>query len=131
MIGAAHLSSMKLEEIILKNLKPRLSVRQKIFCGLFGFIVAFLYYALVFAMLKVLFQHWSTYDHPTAKSEFLRIFFSVIFLPFSAIPVLNQYAFLLDIIMWWVIGGAVYALFCPRKIIALAPIDVSSARSSA
>ena len=109
---------MKLEEVVRKNPKRKLSLRQKIFSALFGFLVALLYFTLICVMFKLQFHNWSAFDPPTAKSQILDLCFNVVLPPFGVIPILDQFAVLLDMIFWGSIGGFIYALFCPRKPVA-------------
>jgi hypothetical protein len=109
---------MTLEEAVRGNPKRKLAVRQRIFSGLFGFLVALLYLTLICVMFKLQFHHWSAYDRPTATSQILDLCFDVILLPFGAIPFLDQFAVLLDMIFWGVIGGFIYARFCSKRVAA-------------
>jgi hypothetical protein len=109
---------MTLEEAVQNPPRRKLSVRQKIFSGLFGLLAALLYLNLVCVISKFQVHHWRAFDLPTPKSDFWNVCMNVVLLPFGSIPFLDQFALLLDIIFWGVIGGVLYALFCPRKIAA-------------
>jgi hypothetical protein len=110
---------MTLEEAVRKNPKRKLSIRQKVFCGLFGFLIALLYVTLTWMMVWFRLRHGlGAFDPPDAKSELWDISFYVVLLPFGSVPFLDHFAVLLDMIFWGIIGGAIYALFCPRKIVA-------------
>jgi hypothetical protein len=110
---------MTLEETVRRNPKRKLSVRQKVFSGLFGFLVALLYSYLIWFMTWLYFRHgWSAYDPPTAASRLWEFSFDLVYLPFGAIPFLDRFTVLLDMIFWGVVGGFIYALFCPRKVAA-------------
>jgi hypothetical protein len=107
---------MTLEEAVRKNPKRKLSVRQKIFSGLFGFLVALVYANLVWFMMWFYLRHgWSAYDLPTTASRLWDICFDVVLLPFQIIPFLDRFAVLLDIIFWGFIGGFIYAMFCSKR----------------
>jgi hypothetical protein len=108
---------MTLEEAVRKNPKRKLSVRQIVFSGLFGFLIALLYLNLRWFLFVFWLRHgWSPYDPPTVESNLLDICFVVVSMPFGAIPFLDSFQILLDMMFWGIIGGAIYALFCPRKI---------------